>query len=98
MARPHAKANASRSPAPQAPCSSAHTQGGSSPQTGSSTAARPFVPEKLDLPILDDDGGHNYDLWGKALTLAFRNRGLWPVVNGSETAPDATTDPAEYDE
>ena len=81
----------------QASSSSAPTQGGSSPQTGSSTAARPFVPAKPNLPILDDDG-YDYDLWSMALTLALQNRGLWPIVNGSETAPDATTDPADYDE
>ena len=29
---------------------------------------------------------------------ALWNRELWPIVNGSENAPDATTDPAAYDE
>jgi len=99
MAHSQAKAKASGFPAtvPQASSSSAPTQGGSSPQTGSSTAARPFVPAKPNLPILDDDS-YDYDLWSMALTLALQNRGLWPIVNGSETAPDVTTDPADYDE
>ena len=97
MARSQAKAKASGSPALQASCSSAHTQGGGSTQTDSSTTVRPFVSTKFDLPILEDDG-YNYDLWSKVLTLALQNRGLWPVVNGSETAPDGTTDPPGYDE
>ena len=38
--------------------------------------------------IYSDD----YDLWSKALLLALQNRGLWCIVNGSETAPDASVD------
>ncbi len=88
--------NPSGSPAPQVSGSSAQTQGVSSPPTGSSIAVKPFVPAKFDLPMLDDDGD-NYDLWSKALTLALRNRGLWPIVNSSETPLDQTADPAAHD-
>ena len=49
--------------------------------------------------MLDDDGD-NYDFWPTVLTLALHSGiadyGLF--VDGSETAPDATTDPAAYDE
>ena len=44
--------------------------------------------------MLDDDGD-NYDFWPTFLTPALRY-GLF--VDGSETAPDATTDLAAYDE
>jgi len=99
MARSQAKAKASGSPALQASCSSAHTQleGRGSTQTDSSTTVRPFVSTKFDLPMLEDDG-YNYDFWSKVLTLAVQSRGLWLVVNGSESAPDGTTDPPGYDE
>jgi len=93
MARSESKASGFTAPQPSG--SPAQKLSGS-PSTGG-PARTPFVPAKFDLPMLDDDGD-NYDLWSKVLTLALRNRGLWPIVNGSETAPDATTDPAAHDE
>ena len=47
--------------------------------------------------MLDDDGD-NYEIWSKTLTLALRKRGLWPIVTGTKTAPDPTTDAAAYEE
>jgi hypothetical protein len=58
-----------------------------------STVTRPsFVLGKFDLLMLNDNGD-NYKLWSKALTLTLRNCHLWPIVNSTETAPDATADP-----
>lgn len=67
------------------------THGGSALSTSSN--AKPFVSAKFDLPMLDDDDD-NYELWNKAL----RNRGLWPAINESETAPDPTSDAAAYED
>ena len=73
------------------------TQGGSVVIANSSTAAKPFIPAKFDVPLLEDDG-ENYDTWYVALQLAFENRDIWPVVNGTEPRPDQTTDLASYTE
>ena len=64
------------------------------PSTGSNASA---TPNKFDLPFLEDDGD-NYNLWSRALTLALRNRKFWPIVNGTELAPDEATDPAGYED
>jgi len=86
----------SGTPAPQTSGTPVQTQGGSSPTTGN-TSAKPFVPAKFDVPLLEDDG-ENYDTWYVALQLAFENRDIWPVVNGTELRPDQTTDSAGYSE
>ena len=59
--------------------------------------SKPFVPAKFELPMLDDDSD-NYKVWGTTLTLALSNRGLWSIVNGTEPAPDPTTDAAAHQE
>jgi hypothetical protein len=73
------------------------TQSRSTPLTGSSIAATPFIPAKFELPLLDKDGD-NYEIWSTALTLALQNHRLWPIINGSETTPDRSADPDAYDE
>jgi len=83
-------------PAPQTSGTPVQTQGRSSPTTGN-TSVKPFVPAKFDMPLLEDDG-ENYDTWYVALQLAFENRDIWPVVNGTELCPDQTTDSAGYSE
>jgi len=35
--------------------------------------------------MLDDDG-ENYNTWYTALQLALNNRGIWPIVTGTELA------------
>jgi len=75
----------------------AQAQGGSSPTTGGSASAKPFIPAKFDLPMLDDNS-KNYDHWSTALMLAFTNCGIWSIVDGTEVCPDPTTDPAAHDE
>jgi len=84
-------------PVPQTSGTPAQTQGGSSPTAGSSTSAKPFVPAKFDLPMLEDDG-ENYKTWYTALTLAFTNRSIWSIVNGTEPCPTATSDPTGHEE
>jgi hypothetical protein len=85
-------------PAPRTSGSRARTTDGNAPPPGSGTAAgEPFVPATYELPLLDDDGD-NYELWSKALSLALRNRGLWAIINGRETAPDETADPTGHEE
>ena len=59
--------------------------------------AKPFIPAKFDLPMLDNDG-KNCDHWSTALTLMFTNRGIWPIVDGTKVCPDPTTDPAAHNE
>jgi len=59
--------------------------------------AKPFVPTKFDVPLLEDDG-ENYNTWYVALQLAFENWDIWPVVNGTELRPDQTTNSAGYSE
>ena len=73
------------------------TQGGSTPVAGSSVAAKPFVPAKFDLPLLNNNS-NNYELWSKALTLSLLNRGLWTIVDGTEVTPDPAVDAAAHDE
>jgi len=46
----------SGTPMPQTSGTSTQTQGGSSSTTGSSISAKPFIPTKFDLPMLDNDG------------------------------------------
>ena len=65
--------------------------------TTSVTARTPFLPGKYYLPSLSEDGD-NYELWSKAITLALNSHGLWDIVNGSETAPDATILPDDFAE
>jgi len=47
--------------------------------------------------MLEDDG-ENYETWYTALTLAFTNRGIWSIVNGTEPCPTATSDPTGHEE
>jgi len=75
----------------------AQTQGGSSPTTGSSMSAKPFIPAKFDLPMLDNDS-ENYDTWYTALQLTLDNWGIWPIVTGTELRLDWTTDPTGHKE
>ena len=83
------------STAPQTSGSTAQTQSGNTPPTGGGSAAKPFVPAKFDLPLLDDDG-ENYEVWCTTLMLALSNRDLWSIVAGTESAPDPTTDAAAH--
>jgi len=83
-------------PTPQTSGTPAQTQGGSSPTTGN-TLAKPFVPAKFDVPLLEDDG-KNYDTWYVALQLVFKNQDIWPIVNGTKLHPDQMTDSAGYSE
>jgi len=83
-------------PTPQMSGTPVQTQGGSSPTTGN-TSAKPFIPAKFDVPLLEDDG-ENYNTWYVALQLVFENRDIWPVVNGTELRPDQMTDSAGYSE
>jgi len=87
----------SGTPTPQMSGTPMQTQGGSSPTTGSSTSAKPFIPAKFNLPMLDDDS-ENYDTWYMALQLALDNRGIWPIVTGTELCPDRTTNPTGHEE
>ena len=73
------------------------TQTGHVPPAGNVGTSKPFVPAKFELPMLDDDGD-NYEVWSTTLTLALGNRGLWSIVNGTEPAPDPTTDAAAHQE
>jgi len=47
--------------------------------------------------MLDDDG-NNYKIWSKAVMISLQSRRLWHVINGTETASNATTDAAAHDE
>ena len=87
----------SGTPAPQMSGTPMQAQGGSSPTIGSSASAKPFIPAKFDLPMLDDDS-KNYDHWSTALTLAFTNHSIWPIVDRTKACLDPMTDPAAHDE
>ena len=73
------------------------TQGGSVVTANSSTVVKPLVPATFDVPLLEDNG-KNYDTWYVALQLVFKNRDIWPMVNGTEPHPDQTTDLAGHTE
>jgi len=106
MSSPPSTSGNTGTPAPQVPTSTpmpqtsgtpAQTQGGSSPTAGSSTLAKPFVPAKFNLLMLEDDG-ENYKTWYMALMLAFTNRSIWSIVNGTKPCPTATSDPTGHEE
>jgi len=42
--------------------------------------------------------GENYNTWYTALQLALNNRGIWPIITGTELRLDQTTDPTGYEE
>ena len=73
------------------------TGGSTTVTTGSNATSKPSMPTKFDLPLLNDDGS-NYNLWSRTLTLVLRKHGFWPIVNGSKTAPDASTNASAYNE
>jgi len=59
--------------------------------------AKPFIPAKFNLPMLDDDG-ENYNTWYMALQLTLDNWGIWPIITGIELCPDWMTDPTGHKE
>jgi len=58
---------------------------------GALTARAPFHQAKLEIPLLNDSGD-SYTRWCKTVTLVLKYRGLWDVVDGTTSAPDATMD------
>jgi hypothetical protein len=64
--------------------------------TGNGNIPNIFVPTKYDPPELKENG-NNYNLWSKALKLGFQSCRIWGVINGTEPAPNETTNTATYD-
>ena len=51
-----------------------------------------FPPHHYDIPLLNDDG-NNFVVWKFRAQLVLKLRGLWGIVDGTFTKPDATVDP-----
>ena len=58
--------------------------------TAKATTAKAASNRLYDVPFLEENGA-NFAYWKYRVEMVLQVRGLWPLVDGSEKAPDTTS-------